>query len=317
MERLMAEQEALLAGSNAMKSLRNQTAFLTGAASGIGRSLAKSLAAQGCHLFLVDIDETRLRTLEQELATSHVRVFIRRCDICDQTDVSKCIQEAWTSTGGIDLLINNAGIAYYGQTEFMTQTQWDRIMSVNLLAPIQITQELLPLMMSREEPHIVNMCSVSGLVAGGRFAAYHTSKFGLVGFTEALRAEYGRRGVGVSAICPGPVATQLYVSAEGPGGKTVPSPPSWMCTTPEKVAAITIKAILRNRRQVLITPTAHLAFFMKRFAPWLIDMVNQFSRKSRQQRSSVRMAAAKLYLQSITEPTSNPSAADDTSRRAA
>lgn len=299
-----------------MKSLRNQSAFLTGAASGIGRSLAKSLAVQGCHLFLVDIDESGLRTLEQELATFHVRVYIRRCDICDRSDVSKCIQEAWVSTGGIDLLINNAGIAYYGQTEFMTQAQWDRIMSVNLLAPIQITQELLPLMMGREEPHIVNMCSVSGLVAGGRFAAYHTSKFGLVGFTEALRAEYGRRGVGVSAICPGPVATQLYVSAEGPGGKKVPSPPGWMCTTPEKVAAITIKAILKNRRQVLITPTAHLAFFMKRFAPWLIDMINQFSRKSRQQRSSVRMAAAKLYLQSNIQA-SSPATENETPRRAA
>lgn len=300
-----------------MRSLKNQTAFLTGAASGIGRALAKALAVHGCHLFLVDVDEAGLRTLEQELASSQVRVFIRRCDLCDKADVSRCLQEAWTATGGIDLLVNNAGIAYYGQTEFMTQSQWDRVMAVNLLAPIQITQELLPLMMGREEPHIVNMCSVSGLVAGGRFAAYHTSKFGLVGFTEALRAEYGRRGVGVTAICPGPVATQFYASAEGPGGKNVPSPPKWMCTTPEKVAAITVKAILRNRRQVLITPTAHGLFFLKRFAPWLIDVVNHFSRKSRQQRASVRIAASRQLQQNMASGSATAAPGDSSSKRAA
>ncbi|MFN9719939.1 MAG: SDR family NAD(P)-dependent oxidoreductase [Planctomycetota bacterium] len=295
-----------------MKSLKNQTAFLTGAASGIGRALAKSLAKEGCHLFLVDRDLSGLTSLEQELAASQVRIHIRQCDLCDKADVSRCIHEALRTTGGIDLLVNNAGVAYYGQTEFMTQTQWDRVMSVNLLAPIQITQELLPAMMGQPDPHIVNMCSVSGLVAGGRFAAYHTSKFGLVGFSEALRAEYGRRGVGVSAICPGPVTTQLYASAEGPHGRQVPVPPAWMCTTPERVAAITIKAILKNRRQVLITPTAHALYFMKRFTPWLIDFVNQFSRKSRVQRHAARIAAARMAQDAAT--VHSPS---DTSRKAA
>ncbi len=297
-----------------MKSLKNQTAFLTGAASGIGRAIAVALAKEGCHLFLVDRNEAGLRSLERELAASQVRIFTRTCDLCDRADVSRCTQEALTKTGGIDLLINNAGVAYYGQTEFMTQAQWDRVMAVNLLAPVQITQELLPAMMGQPDPHIVNMCSVSGLVAGGRFAAYHTSKFGLVGFTEALRAEYGRRGVGVSAICPGPVSTQLYASAEGPNGRQVPVPPAWMCTTPERVAAITIRAILKNRRQVLITPTAHALFWLKRVAPWLIDMVNQFSRKSRVQRHAARIAAARAAQESVQSAESQSS---DSQRKAA
>jgi NAD(P)-dependent dehydrogenase (short-subunit alcohol dehydrogenase family) len=271
-----------------MKTLKGQQVFLTGAASGIGRSLAIALAGEGCHLFLVDVDHAGLLRLEQELAPSLVRIRTRSCDLTNRDEVSATIREAIAVTGGIDLLINNAGVAYYGPTHCMTQEQWDWLMTINLLAPIQITHELLPSLLQRPDPHIVNMCSISGLVAGGRFAAYHTSKFGLIGLTESLRAEYGRRGMGVTAICPGPVLTRLYESAaSGRPDKAVPSPPRWMCTTPERVAAITIQAIRRDRRQVLITPTAHVLYQLKRFAPWLIDFVNRFSRKGRKRNPAV------------------------------
>lgn len=261
-----------------MKTLMDRTAFLTGAASGIGRSLALALAARGCHLFLVDVDDDGLRSLERDLASSRVRVWTRQCDLTKRECVSAVVAEALMLSGGIDLLINNAGVAYYGPTDHMTQQQWDWLMSINLLAPIQITHELLPSLLQRPDPHIVNMCSISGLVAGGRFAAYHTSKYGLIGFTESLRAEYGRRGVGVTAICPGPVTTQLYKSAaSGHPGRPVPTPPAWLCTTPERVAKLTLKAIRRDRRQVLITPMAHALYQLKRVAPGLIDFVNRLS----------------------------------------
>ncbi|MCA9065722.1 MAG: SDR family oxidoreductase, partial [Planctomycetaceae bacterium] len=202
------------------------------------------------------------------------------CDLTSPAAISQATAQALREFGGVDLLINNAGVAYYGRTDLMTAEQWDWVMRVNLIAPVQITQELLPHLITRPDPHIVNMCSISGLVAGGRFAAYHTTKFGLVGLTEALRAEYGRRGIGVTAICPGPVQTNLYRNAAaGDAEKGVPDPPRWMCVSPERVALLTLKAIRRNRRQVLITPTAHFLFQLKRFVPWLIDGINQFSRR--------------------------------------
>jgi len=294
-----------------MKTLKDQTAFLTGAASGIGRALAVALAAEGCHLYLVDVDESGLRNLEQELATTRVRVSVRQCDLTDRAAVSRVVADCVATCGGVDLLINNAGVAYYGPTDHMSQQQWDWLMSINLLAPIQITHELLPTLLLRSDPHIVNMCSISGLVAGGRFAAYHTSKFGLIGFTESLRAEYGRRGVGVTAICPGPVTTRLYASAaSGNTGKPVPSPPPWLCASPERVAAITLKAIRRDRRQVLITPTAHFLYHVKRFFPGLIDFANRFS-SSRWKRRLFGAASAKLapaLQQSKVEPPSSRAA---------
>jgi short-subunit dehydrogenase len=123
------------------------------------------------------------------------------------------------------------------------------------------------------------MCSVAGLVAGGRFTAYHTSKFGLVGFTLALRAEYARKGLGVTAVCPGAVRTNLYRRCETVSGEHAPEPPRWLSATPEQVAAATVHGILRNRRQVLVTPLAHVLFQLHRFAPWLLDFVQTFSRR--------------------------------------
>jgi short-subunit dehydrogenase len=219
-------------------------------------------------------------------------VWLFPCDLTNRKAVSAAIASALQQADSIDLLINNAGVAYYGPTDQMTQTQWDWLMTINLLAPIQITHELLPTLLQRPDAHIVNMCSISGLVAGGRFSAYHTSKFGLIGFTESLRAEYGRRGLGVTAICPGPVLTNLYeAAASGRADQKVPSPPKWMCATPERVAKITLKAIRNDKRQVLITPTAHALFQLKRFAPWLLDVVNRFSRSGRRKRKLAQQAA--------------------------
>lgn len=275
-----------------MKKFRGKAVFLTGAASGIGYSLARQLAAVGCRLFLVDIDQPGLERLRHELEADRVDVWTEVCDLQNPEQVTAAVSRALHVTEGIDLLINNAGVAYYGPTERMSQKQWDWLMRINLLAPIQITRELLPSLLERPDTQIVNLCSISGLVAGGRFSAYHTSKFGLIGFTESLRAEYGRRGVGVTAICPGPVLTKLYARAvSGRPDHAVPEPPAWLCTTADHIAAVTLKAIRRNRRQVLITPMAHALFQLKRFVPGLIDFVNQFSRKKKQRQAALAAAS--------------------------
>lgn len=265
-----------------MRCFENKTVFLTGAASGIGRELARQLAPLGCHLFLVDVDESGLTKVADEVGQHGGKVWTSVCDLSDADAVRHMLHDCDARTDVVDAVINNAGVAYYGTTDAMTQQQWDWLMNINLLAPIQITNHFLPQLMQRPDAHIANMCSISGIVAGGRFAAYHTSKFGLIGFTEALRAEYGRKGIGVTAVCPGPVKTNLYeAAASGRNGSAVPSPPSWLCASAEKVARLTIKAMRRNKRQVLITPMAHGLFQMKRFVPGLIDFANQFSRKKK------------------------------------
>ena len=288
-----------------MLEVQGKTAFITGAASGIGLAIARSLASEGCHLHLIDIDSDGLTATADDLSSPECQVWTHVCDVTDNESIDSVVDQAMATADGVDILINNAGVAYYGPTHLMTQEQWDWLMTINLLAPIRITNRILPHLLERPDAHIVNMCSISGLVAGGRFSAYHTSKFGLVGFTESLRAEYGRRGLGVSAICPGPVTTKLYDSAQTSSDKKqVPHPPNWLCATPETVARRTLRAIRRNQRQVLITPMAHGLFQFKRFAPWLIDFANQFSRKKKRRRQE-RLAAMDAKRKAAIDDTSS------------
>ena len=281
-----------------MRDLRGKKTFLTGAASGIGRALATQLAREGAHLFLVDVDTEGLAEVAAAARQFGVEVITHDCDLQDPMRTDSAIRHAIEGWDRIELLVNNAGVAFYGPTETMTAQQWDWLLQINLLAPIRITRQLLPVLLEQPDAHIVNMCSISGLVAGGRFAAYHVSKFGLVGYTQALRAEYGRRGLGVTAICPGPSVTNLYKTAiSGRPDRKVPVPPRWVCTTPEKIAAKTIKAIRRNRRMVLVTPLAHTLFNANRFCPWLLDMLNTASSKrllGRSKRSTEQRGAADL-----------------------
>lgn len=276
-----------------MRELQGRKALVTGAASGIGRAIALALARQGVDLWLLDVDVAGLEKVVGETKGHGIEAVGRCCDLTEPAAISAAIGDLLAAWNGVDILVNNAGVAYYGPTEKMTAEQWQWLMGINLLAPIQITRELLPSLLSRGEAHILNVCSISGLVAGGRFAAYHVSKFGLIGFSEALRAEYGRRGVGVTALCPGPVRTNLYrKAASGRTDRRVPEPPAWLCASEEQVAARAIRAIRRNRRMVLITPMAHLLYNVKRFAPWFLDALNHIGRKKRKPVEGIQRAAA-------------------------
>jgi short-subunit dehydrogenase len=164
----------------------------------------------------------------------------------------------------------------------MSAEHWDRLMRVNLLSHIQFTRELLPSLLARREAHVLNVCSVLGLFSMPKVTAYCASKFGMVGFTEALRSELGRQGLGVTALCPGFVTTNLFTSA--PLEEDVEEhkvPPRFICTTPERVANAAVKAIYRNRRLVIVEPFARLMYELKRFAPWLLDMVFHMGRRKR------------------------------------
>lgn len=263
-----------------MKSIRHKKGLVTGAASGIGRSIALALAREGADLYLLDVDEAGLASTVTEAKALGVDAIAARCDLSQPAEISRVLAEMLRNWPQIDILVNNAGVAYYGPTHSMTAAQWDWLMSINLLAPIQITRELLPMLLNRPDAHILNVCSVSGLVAGGRFAAYHTSKFGLIGYTEALRAEYGRRGLGVSALCPGPVLTNLYKScASAKSDKKVPEPPRWLCCSIDAVSRAAIRCIRRNKRMKLVGPMAHLLAWSKWLAPWFLDFLNHTSRK--------------------------------------
>jgi len=280
-------------GEPDLKNLNGKRAIVTGAASGIGRAIALGLASQGCHLFLVDRDKQRLSVVAAE-AAQNVEAAQNKVNGGEAIDVNEvCVDlsrpdqvslvttsviERW---GGLDILINNAGICYYGSSLSMNGEQWDRILAVNLSAPMQLTRELLPYLLDKQESHIVNVASMYGLFATPKCTAYHATKFGLVGFSEALRAEFHRYGLGVTALCPGFVESNLFSSMQITSEQRKSRPPRFLCTSAEAVARRAVRAIKKNKRMVVVTPVAHFGYFMKRLSPGLMAMLASFGRKKR------------------------------------
>jgi short-subunit dehydrogenase len=180
------------------------------------------------------------------------------------------------SWGGLNILVNNAGIAYYGPTHEMTAEQCRQILSVNLLAPIQLVRELLPLLGTADEAHILNVSSIFGLTSIRKGAVYQSSKFGLVGFSAALRAEYGERDIGVSLLCPGFVRTPLLERfATGAADQKRHRIPAWASTSADRVAAKAIRAIRNNTALVVTPPLARLSWWLTRLSPALIDWLSR------------------------------------------
>ena len=273
-----------------MRQLRGKTALVTGAASGIGRAISLALSREGTQLFLVDIDATGLASLAAEARINGVEVIERRCDVGQPNDVSATVAEVLAKWGGVDILVNNAGITYYGKTVEMSEEHWDRVLRINLYAHLQFTRELLPSLLARSEAHVVNTCSMFGLFGAPKLAAYCTTKFALVGFSDALRAEYGRDGLGVTALCPGFVSTNLFTSAPQHALAKEPKvPPRFFRTTPERVAKAAVRAIRRDRRLVVVEPFARLTCTAKRLVPGLIDFFFHLGRRKRVARKIARL----------------------------
>jgi len=168
-----------------MRSFRGKKALVTGAASGIGRAIAIALAKEGANLWLLDIDEQGLPLIAREAESHGVNVVTSVCDLADPEQITASIDSVLSQWGDLNILVNSAGIAHYGPMHLTTGEQWQRILSVDLLAPIQLVRALFATLAAQDDAHILNICSMFGLFPFRKLSAYQTSKFGLVGFTLA------------------------------------------------------------------------------------------------------------------------------------
>jgi 3-hydroxybutyrate dehydrogenase len=191
--------------------LSHKTALITGSTRGIGLGLARTLAAAGCRLMLnglgdpAEIDSIRAR-LEQESGT---RVAFHGANLLHPAEIDDLIDATCRELGGIDILINNAGIQHTAPVEDFPVQRWDEILAVNVSAAFHTTRRAVPLMRSRGWGRIINTASVHGLVASKHKAAYVASKHGLVGLTRVVALETAGSGITCNAICPGWTRTEL------------------------------------------------------------------------------------------------------------
>lgn len=192
-----------------MTEVADRVAFITGGANGIGLGIARALAKAGAKLALADLDAEALGRAEAELGTM-TRVTTAVLDVRDRAAYARIADEVEALLGPVSILVNNAGVAGGAPSDKLTYALWDWGMGINLDGVINGVQTFLPRIVARGAGgHIMNTASGAGLVAGPGNALYCTAKFAVVGMSEALSIELEPLGIGVTVLCPGPVATGI------------------------------------------------------------------------------------------------------------
>ena len=245
-----------------MKDFNGKWALITGAASGIGRALAHELARAGANIIIADVDQEGMQAAAEEIGDGG-KALCLKCDLTRPAEVEALARDALDSAGRVDVLINNAGIAHVCEAKDLSIEEWDRITAVNLRAPILLTHHLLGHMIERGSGHIVNLASMAGLIPIPGMAPYTTTKFGLVGFSEALRVELRPFGIGVTVVCPGVVATPIIQTSTIKGfSDQLRDPPAVITISPERAAKIILRAVRKNRARVIPAALAARALWV-------------------------------------------------------
>lgn len=190
--------------------LTQKTALITGSTSGIGLGIARALAASGAHVVMNgfgDVAAARAEVLA--CARPGARIDYHGADLSRADEVAALVAHVDAEFGGVDVLVNNAGIQHVASIESFPAERWDAILAVNLSSAFHTTRLALPHMLRQGWGRIVNIASVHGLVASAYKAAYVAAKHGLVGFTKVTALETARTGVTCNAVCPGWVQTPL------------------------------------------------------------------------------------------------------------
>jgi NAD(P)-dependent dehydrogenase (short-subunit alcohol dehydrogenase family) len=196
-----------------------RVAVVTGAARGLGRVIALTLAAEGYTLVLADVTDPTAAAAEVA-AAGNGTVWAARADVAAEDDVRALAAGVRDRFGRADVLVNNAGISLLRPAEQTTAEDWRRVLDVNLTGPFLLCQAFGQQMLAAGAGTIVNVASIAGLRGVAHRAAYNASKHGLVGLTETLAAEWGGRGVRVNAVCPGWIKTEMDAEDQASGGYT-------------------------------------------------------------------------------------------------
>ncbi len=193
-----------------MKLLDGKTALITGAARGIGKSIALKFASEGADIAFSDLNyDENMKTTEEEIKALGVKAKGYASNAASLADSGKLIADILNDFGKIDILVNNAGITRDNLLLRMTEQDWDAVITVNLKSAFNLTKSVQQSMIKQRSGSIINMSSVVGVNGNAGQANYSASKAGLIGFTKSIAQELGSRGIRCNAIAPGFIDTEM------------------------------------------------------------------------------------------------------------
>lgn len=257
-----------------MTEFKKAVILITGATGGFGQELTRQLLEYDSRLILSDIDETVLlkqaETIQKQITTGEIIACIP-CDLSSREECETLYHQVKALKIPIDILINNAGMAVFGRMDEVPEQEWERLMQINLLAPMRLSTLFVADMIARRKGHIVNISSVAGWVALGGMAHYAASKYGLRGFSEGLFNEVKAYNVQVTAVYPFFSRTPILQSKRyGTLAEKFSVPPN-ITTDPAQVMRETLQGIIDNKVHIFPDATGKQIQFVKRYFPDLLD----------------------------------------------
>ena len=254
-----------------MRNLKDKRVIITGASSGIGRELAKQLADEGCRIVINARRKERLVDLEREISATGAQCEVVQGDVSCPVVRRRVLGACEDRFGGLDILINNAGIGAMGRFDEASSERLREIFEINFFAVTELIRESLPLLKAGNEPVIVNLSSVLGHRAVPLKNEYCASKFAIHGLSDALRAELVKDGVDVLLVSPSTTDSEFFDAAiddsTGRNWKKGSAMP------PEKVAAKTIRAIRKRRHEIILTFGGRILVWLDRMIPGIANRI--------------------------------------------
>jgi NAD(P)-dependent dehydrogenase (short-subunit alcohol dehydrogenase family) len=266
-----------------MQDFEGRTAVVTGGGSGIGRGISLGLAAEGMRVAVLDLNRAAAGAVADEISSSGGKALAVGVDVTSSEALASAAKEVVANFGNVNLLCANAGVMLpIGPLSEKSESDWEYVFSVNMHGVVKTVDAFLPSLRAADEAHIVNTASLGGIIAVPQLpiGVYVASKYACVGYSECLRFELAREGIGVSVLCPGVVESELYQTSAnqrpdrfgGPQQVTMPSvdAPAGGAVAPtampaEAVGPIVVQAVRDNRLHIITHPEA-LPVVEKRFA---------------------------------------------------
>jgi NAD(P)-dependent dehydrogenase (short-subunit alcohol dehydrogenase family) len=252
--------------------IKGSKVLVTGAASGMGRATAIVMGKMGARLFLTDINQAGLEDTCKTISSKGGEVCkYKAFDISKYEEVKAFAEDIHKEFGPLNILVNVAGIAIFGQIEDMLHEHWKKVIDINLWGPIHGIECFVPEMIrAGKGGHIVTVSSTSGIIGLPWHAAYVTTKHGLVGLSEVMRYDLRKHNIGVSVICPGAVQTNMVntvqiLNTSRQAFEKNKSKWDKVAISSEKAAELIIKSITKKKFLVITSADIKILFFLKRY----------------------------------------------------